>query len=713
MAVVEEVGVGLIVEGWQQFLKTMGMADKEVDSLGSTSQKTSSILDGALATALGVGIVKAAEAAINAIIGLGKAVINLGKEGLQAYADYELLQASLTSLVAREMVNTGAADDLASAMGNAGGRAEELLGWVQQLAIESPFTQKGVAAAFKTALAYGFTSDEAQRLTGAMIDFAAGSGATEGSMNQIALALGQIQAKGKLSGQEVLQLVNAGLAVDQILAKAFGKSTAEIVAMREKGLIPADAAIEAIVSSLETDFGGAAKRQASTFSGLISTLEDIKEVGLREFFTGTFQAIQPYLTQFVDTLSSPEFMATIRDIGMQLGAVIANLLTNLPVVIAFISQNIMPVFGEVVGFITGEFIPGVTELGGTFTQIFNGIYQAVATVIPLVIQYVQMVAPFWQQMADFIMSAIQNVVAFVLPLLESMAQFFVEKIGFIVAWVKTNLPLIQATFDTIMPIIQSVWETAWTAIMLVLQSVWTVIQTIINVALDVIFGIITAVMQAIQGDWEGVWETIKSTAESVWEALKTGATEFVNTILTAIGTTMSEVKATWKSNWDALVTIASTIWERIKSTISDAIESVKGFFQNANWGEIGRSVIDGIVNGIRNAAGAVAEALSGVLDAAIAAAKAALGIGSPSKVAFDLMANFMGTAENTIKDMTPRLQMQMTAAITPQVQGFAPATSNISRVVNNSVVNNNSNVTNNTIRMTPALALETVGMTAV
>lgn len=242
---------------------------------------------------------------------------NLAMEGVNAYGSYERLGLSLQSLVARELMNTTGISSMGEAMQQAGPRAEELLSWIQQLAIKSPFTQEGVASAYRMAMAYGFTSTEAQRLTTALINFAAGSGQSEGAMQMIALALGQIQAKGKLAGQEVLQLTNAGLAVDQILAKAFGKSTAEIVTMREQGLIPANAAIEAITESLERDFGGAAARQTGTVEGLISSLEDLKQVGLREFFTGLVQAVQPELQKLVDTLNTPQMMANIREMGDQ------------------------------------------------------------------------------------------------------------------------------------------------------------------------------------------------------------------------------------------------------------------------------------------------------------------------------------------------------------------------------------------------------------
>lgn len=315
--------LNIIVQGKDLASSALTNVGKALSGLHGKFQEAANGINGASGTinrALGnMGQITGGILGAQVITGAINGLKSLTAEALDSYAAYERLGLSLQSMAAKEMVATGQASDLAAAMGPAAEKAKELQSWVQKLAIESPFTQDGVAQAYRMAMAYGFTTKEAQRLTTAMIDFASGTGASEDRMQMIALALGQIKAKGKLAGQEVLQLVNTGLAVDQILAKAFGKSTQEIVKMREQGLIPANEAIEAITKSLEQDFGGAAKRQATTFSGLLSSLQDIKSVGLREFFTGTFQAIQPYVADFVNKLSSPEFMQSLRDIGMQLG----------------------------------------------------------------------------------------------------------------------------------------------------------------------------------------------------------------------------------------------------------------------------------------------------------------------------------------------------------------------------------------------------------
>lgn len=268
---------------------------------------------------LGSGDVFGGMVASQLFMEMGRALASLAQEGVQTYADFERLGSTMQSLTARELISSGEARNMGTALAMSAVPAKELLNWVQQLAIHSPFTTEGVALAFRQSMAYGFTTDEAKRLTQAMIDFAAGSGTSEAAMSQIALALGQIKAKGKLAGQEILQLVNAGIPVQSVLAQAFGKSTAEIVNMTEAGLVPADAAIQAIVKSLEKDFGGAAERQTNTVAGLISTLSDVKDMGFREFFTGFFAETQPLLTEFVSTLQNPATMNSLREIGQSVG----------------------------------------------------------------------------------------------------------------------------------------------------------------------------------------------------------------------------------------------------------------------------------------------------------------------------------------------------------------------------------------------------------
>lgn len=322
------------------------------------------------------------------VLQAGQAVAGFVSHAVDAYAANERLDQSLQTLVAREMRNADATLSMGDALDQAAPKAAELLKWNEQLAINSPFDEAGIAAAFRTAEGYGFVSESAdktaisaKRLTQDLVDFAAGSGRTSETVNQVALALGQIEAKGKVAGQEVLQLVNAGIPVDQILAKAFNKSTAEIVALREQGLIPADQAVKAIAYSLENDFGGAAERQSGTMSGLLNSLSDLQTIGSRDLLGPAIKEVQPILQTLVDTLNSPEGKENIQAIGKAIGDIVGGELPLFVHDMQDLAASVKDAYTDVMGLVDAynqikDAIPSGREVGEMMG--FGGLHQAYA-----------------------------------------------------------------------------------------------------------------------------------------------------------------------------------------------------------------------------------------------------------------------------------------------------------------------------------------------
>lgn len=325
-----------------------------------------------------------------------------------------------------EEVRTGQMS-LSEAMDQASPKAQELLKWTQQLAIQSPFDQEGVALAFRTVLAYGFATSAtrdlaggtegviqaqkegiitAERITQAMIDYVAGTGQSVQVMDRVGLALGQIRARGKLAGQEVRQLTEAGIAVDEILAEAFGKSVTEIVKLRESGLMPADDAIKAIVETLERDFGGAAARTTGTISGLLNSLGDIKKIALREFFTNTFKAVQPYVAEFVDAVAlDPEkTFAPLRMVGELLGSVVGRALER---ILSLVSAFRAGGFGGILESLglSGEastLIANLTQSLSSLASVIMGVLKTaldwlIQNALPIMGQAISFINAHWEE----------------------------------------------------------------------------------------------------------------------------------------------------------------------------------------------------------------------------------------------------------------------------------------------------------------------------
>ncbi len=253
--------------------------------------------------------------AFNMLMSLPGQIAAAGGAAMQNYAQFERLGMSINSLTAKEALQSGQAKTMTDAMAQTSGKAKELVDWIEKLAIQSPFGESDVASTFRLSMAMGFTTKEAQRTTQALLDFAAATGSDSDKMVQLAGALGKIKTTGKISGEEIRQLSEAGLNATQVLADTLGKTPAEIGKMVSAGQVDAEKAIDAITASLEKFYGGAGARQAGSFSGILESLQQIQEMTGRNFFAPMFQGAQPYVAEFTNQLSSPEFTALVTKLG--------------------------------------------------------------------------------------------------------------------------------------------------------------------------------------------------------------------------------------------------------------------------------------------------------------------------------------------------------------------------------------------------------------
>lgn len=310
-----------------------------------------------------------------AIQGIGQAILSIPQAAYQAIASNELLTQSFTALVASQMRLNDASLSQADAIAAAIPFAQELLNWNRQLAINSPFDEQGVAKAMRTGMAYGFTTEEAKRLTKAVIDMATATGQGTQTMNRIEEVLGRVRASGRVLLGDLNYLADAGVNVDLVLRK-MGISMQDI----EKGTVRADQFIEGVTSTLEDQFGGAAERAAGTWNGLMNSLGDIVSINLREFFDGAFSALQPLAQTLVDVFGSGAVSASLREIGTTIGQLITpavqyliEQLKQLPAALQNVNNFIVQMKDEFAGLSAQDILGGIpagvaqiqTQLGTT------------------------------------------------------------------------------------------------------------------------------------------------------------------------------------------------------------------------------------------------------------------------------------------------------------------------------------------------------------
>ena len=177
-------------------------------------------------------------------------------------------------------------------------KAGQIIKELQQLGAVTPFTSTELIDSAKRLQAFGVEADKVVETTKRLAD---ASGATGAELSGLVTAYGQVQAKGRLQGEELLQFQERGIALQQELRKMYGMTGEEFQKALEKGQISAKA-VEAALVSL-TDVGGkyanGAIAQSDTLQGRLSTLQDGIDGLARGIGTALSPAIKAILNEAI------------------------------------------------------------------------------------------------------------------------------------------------------------------------------------------------------------------------------------------------------------------------------------------------------------------------------------------------------------------------------------------------------------------------------
>ena len=153
---------------------------------------------------------------------------------------------------------------------------------IQAFGAVTPFKSSDLIETTKRLKAFGFETEEIVDVTKRLADVA---GATGADLGGIATAFGQIQAKGRLQGEELLQLQERGVSLQDELQKMYNLTSDEFRKALEGGKISADAVNLALKNITDTGgkYAGGAIAQSTTLAGKFSTLVDGVEALARTF----------------------------------------------------------------------------------------------------------------------------------------------------------------------------------------------------------------------------------------------------------------------------------------------------------------------------------------------------------------------------------------------------------------------------------------------
>lgn len=215
----------------------------------------------------------------------GKGILALGAVGTAAAT------MGFSAATQLEQVSVGFETMLGSAE-----KAKKFLKELQAFANTTPFEFEDVTGAAQKFLSMGFAAKDVIPMLTAVGDAVAAMGGGAEQIDSVTTALSQMQIKGKVSGEEIMQLSEQGIPALQILADHFKVSTGELSNMITKGKVMSDEAIPAIIDGLENGtksvkgFGGMMQAQSETMAGKWSTFMDTMKTGLGNLATNFLPA---------------------------------------------------------------------------------------------------------------------------------------------------------------------------------------------------------------------------------------------------------------------------------------------------------------------------------------------------------------------------------------------------------------------------------------
>lgn len=364
-------------------MNKLNRLSNQLSQLASNTQRSGSQISGSMGDAskmisqafgaMGVALTTA---------GITSAIVGIGKAALTTAAELEQIKVSFE-------VFTGSA-----------ATANEMLGLLKNQALKSPMQFQDITKGAQTLLQYGLTAQQVVPVTRMLGDI---SGGNADRFQRLSLAFGQVNAAGRLMGQEARQMINAGFNPLKAISDSTGVSMAVLTQRMHDGQISVKDVGDAFIAATSEggQFFGMADRQSLTLQGQFNKLSESVTFALAEMgdsmatafdIKGAVSGILGFMNDLKTAMQSNEAVGQLFALAIEgikfavkgLSALLIgfiNLWQGVVQVFMFMVNN---VYAPFVNFWVGlykklyEFIHGIEFLGkaldwliGKFTKIDN------------------------------------------------------------------------------------------------------------------------------------------------------------------------------------------------------------------------------------------------------------------------------------------------------------------------------------------------------
>lgn len=191
------------------------------------------------------------------------------------------------------------------AMLNSKGKADAMLGTFREMAATTPLTLGALAGGAKTMLGFGLASESIVPHLKAIGDI---SGGNAEKFNSLVLVFSQMSSLGKLVGQDLVQMINAGFNPLEEISRKTGKSIGVLKEEMSKGAITSKMVQDAFISVTQEGgrFNGMLEKQGQGLMGLQAQFQGAWETMLNNIGQGQEGVIQNGYKLAIDLIKNYE-----------------------------------------------------------------------------------------------------------------------------------------------------------------------------------------------------------------------------------------------------------------------------------------------------------------------------------------------------------------------------------------------------------------------
>jgi tape measure domain-containing protein len=394
------------------------------------------------------------------IAGVGAAGL---KMGLSVAAGNEQAQISFTTML-------GSAE-----------KAGSFIKDLQAFAAATPFEFAGLQQSAASLISAGINADKVIPIMRTLGDVTSGMGTGAEGVQRATIALQQMNAAGKITGEDLNQLRDAGIPVYDLLAKATGKSKSEVVALAQAGKL-GKTELDQMMKALESGaglerFSGLMDKQSKSLTGLWSTFKDTLGQGLANVITPLIPMIKNGLG------GASNFLATaLPKVGTALKFVVSGLIATF----GFLKRNVPPIFNAVKGVVQDV----VQWLMAHVPPVFRAVKGAIEAVVSWVIRN-------WPGIQSAFLTAWNAIKPTLMAWVGLLRTLWTQVLQPIVGWVVSHWPQIQAVMKVVFIAIAIAAKIMLVALQVVFKAVTVAIEILAPVIRWLLNNVVAPVFKAI------------------------------------------------------------------------------------------------------------------------------------------------------------------------------------------------------------------------